>query len=803
MKKQKKIFSSEKVMPRFNLLMWVFFGLGILILIKAAYVMFVERDYWMTVSRIYVSNSKPLPATRGNILAADGQVLATSLPEYLICLDPFSGEQDSLRKAKDQRWRDSMLVANVDTIARGLKRIIPEVDVAATKQRILDGRFKKKSHRILLHRSRISYIQLAEVKKLPLLNLGRNIGGFYTEDFRRRKNPYGRLAARTIGNLRRENDSALSGLELAYDSVLSGRPGSYHRKKLAGKTINMIDTLAVDGSDVVTTLDIGFQDYMEKVLGQQLEHLGATAGMCILMEVATGDIKAMSSLSRLAGGGYAEIDPRAVTNMMEPGSVFKPMSLMVALDDGKITMASTVNTGNGVREMHGRKMRDSNWRKGGDGILAVPDIIKKSSNVGVSVLIDNAYANNPDAFVDGLQRIGVMEDLHIPIPGYKVPRIRHKRDNPDRWYGTTLPWMSIGYETQVPPISTLTFYNGVANGGRLVRPRFVTAIKRGDEVEQEFPVVVLREQMCKPETLRGIQQCLEGVVGKNSGTGKLAYSKYFPVAGKTGTAQIWSKGGFSSNYLVSFAGYFPANAPKYSMIVCIEKTAPAYGGLHCCPVFKSIAEYVMSRELNTSYKAAIDSTEHRGLLPLMQGGNIAQLNTVLTAFKLPYNEPAMTPGLAWGYNAGGQRAIDIRIDAQQDGIPNVVGYGLRDAVYRLERMGVKVKFTGMGRVVKQSLKPGTALRPGMLMQLILSTDAKFDPKDLDFAMMGNDSAKKDSGKVTPKSPPAVSNPPAKSETPKPTPEPTKPSKPAAATASTQTKPSNKPKPAADTSKKKN
>lgn len=397
---------------------------------------------------------------------------------------------------------------------------------------------------------------------------------------------------------------------------------------------------------------------------------------------------------------------------------------MVAMEDGKINMNTTCNTGNGIREMYGRKMRDSDWRKGGNGVLTVPEIIKKSSNVGVSTLIDNAYASNPDQFVAGLQRIGIMEDLHIPIPGYKKPRIRYRKDNPDRWYGTTLPWMSIGYETQIPPISTLTFYNGVANGGRLVAPRFVTEARRGDEVVQEFPTVVLREKMCKPEVLRNIQICLEGVVGKNTGTGKLAYSKYFSVAGKTGTAQIWSKGGFASNYLVSFAGYFPADRPRYSMIVCIEKGAPAYGGIHCCPVFKKIAEGVMAKNHKTNYEAAIDTTALRTAPPMMQSGNLVALSEVLKELKLPHrNNYHTSEGLAWGQPLN-QGSLLLNNESTQKGLPSVIGYGLRDAVYRLERMGVKVKVSGFGRVVAQSLPPGTPIKAGMVVQIQLSMEKK-------------------------------------------------------------------------------
>lgn len=712
---------------RYCVVLALFVFASLIILVKTAYIMFVQHDYWMAVSTKFESRFKPLAATRGNILSADGQVLATSLPEYRIYLDPMSWEPDSARRVKDQIVRDSILTTKMDSMLTGMKRIIPDLDIEKTRAAILKGRAQQK-HNISLYPKRVTYIQLTELKKVPLLNLPIGKSGFTTEEFRRRKNPYGRLAIRTIGNLRSENDEALNGLELAFDSVLSGKPGVCHRQKVANRYINLVDTPAVDGCDVVTTIDVGMQDLTEKVLGNQLRAIGARAGMCILMEVQTGNVKAMSSLSRLENGNYAEIDPRAVTNMMEPGSVFKPMSFMVAMDDGKINMNTTCNTGNGIREMHGRKMRDSDWRKGGNGVLTVPEIIKKSSNVGVSTLIDNAYASNPDQFVSGLQRIGIMEDLHIPIPGYKKPRIRYRRDNPDRWYGTTLPWMSIGYETQIPPIYTLTFYNGVANGGKLVAPRFVTEVRRGNEVVQEYPTVVLRERMCKPEVLRNIQICLEGVVGKNTGTGKLAYSKNFAIAGKTGTAQIWSKEGFASNYLVSFAGYFPADRPRYSMIVCIEKGAPAYGGIHCCPVFKKVAEGVMAKNRKTDYKAAIDTTALRTVPPMMQNGNLVTLSQVLNELQVPHrNNYRTSEGLAWGAPAH-QGTVMLNNETSSKGLPSVIGYGLRDAVYRLERMGVKVKVTGMGRVVAQSLPAGTPIKPKMVVKIALSMEHKI-PED--------------------------------------------------------------------------
>ena len=746
-------YNTRRVLARYKFIGFLFGFFGLVILFKAAYLMTVDRDYWLAVNAKFESEYKPLPATRGNILSADGQLLATSLPEYRIFLDPMSWERDPVKREKDQKRRDSILTHCMDSIVNGMHQIIPDLDPQALRRRIIEGRRKKKHNIALYSQKRVTHLQLLELKKLPLFRLSVGMGGFRYEEFRRRKNPYGNLAARTVGKLRSDNDSALSGLELAFDTELSGRPGVCHREKVSNRYIDVVDTTAEDGCDVVTTLDVSMQDLTEKVLGDQLRQLNARAGMCILMEVATGDVKAISSLSRLSDGSYAEIEPRAVTNMMEPGSVFKPMSFMVAMDDGKITMNSTYDTGSGVKDIYGRKMRDADWRKGGNGVMTVPEIIKRSSNVGVSGLIDRAYGRDPDKFVEGLQRIGIMEDLHIPIPGYRVPRIRYKRDNAAKWYGTTLSWMSIGYETQVPPISTLTFYNGVANGGKLVQPRFVTEIRRNDEVIKEFPVVVLREKMCKDQTLRDIQTCLEGVIGKNSGTGKAAYSKYFRMAGKTGTAQIWSKHGFAANYLVSFAGYFPADRPKYSMIVCIEKTAPAYGGAHCGPVFKKIAETVMARDLNPDYRTARDSTEQLHSLPFMAAGNLNALNNVLTGIGMGHQGlPVTASGIVWGYNAGEDKRIILSQEAASQGMPSLIGYGLRDAVYRLERMGLRVKATGVGHVVRQSIAPGTKVQRGMRVGLLLSLNDDrhlSENEDLAFRRMyGLPIEKKDSTQKT-------------------------------------------------------
>lgn len=527
---------------------------GIAVIAKAFYIMTVEKDYWIAVSQRYVNEDEPVPPTRGNILASGGEVLAASLPEYKLYMDFMSWEKNPKRLAKAQHRRDSILYATVDSIAWGMKEIFPEIDPAEFRAHLLKGR-EKKSHHWPLYKKRVSYIQLRRVKQLPLFRLSANAGGFHTEEFKTRKNPYGRLAIRTIGDLYKGKDSARTGLELSFDSILRGKPGRAHRQKVLNSYLTIVDQPAEDGCDIVTTLDVGMQDICEKALSDKLTEINANSGVCILMEVATGDIKAMTSLRRMADGTYQEINADAVKNLYEPGSVFKPMSFLVGMDDGFITMDQTVDVGCGIKEMYGRKMRDANWRSGGSGVVTVPQILQKSLNVGVSTLIDRYYHQDPKKFVEGIYRIGVAEDLKIPIPGYARPRIRMPKADGSNWSKTALPWMSIGYETQIPPITTVNFYNGIANNGKMLRPRLVKAIKRGDEIIKEFPVEVLREQMAKPEAVKNIQDCLESVV--SVGLGKKAGSKHFKTSGKTGTAQIWTKNGFTSQYLVSFAGYFP------------------------------------------------------------------------------------------------------------------------------------------------------------------------------------------------------------------------------------------------------
>ena len=585
-------FPVKQVTKRYAVIGSVLVLAGLSILGKAIYIMTVEKNFWEQVNDRFIKESEEVIPTRGNILADDGEVLAASLPEYKLYMDFMSWEKDPKRRAKEQFNRDSLLHAKMDSICTGVHRILPDINPAEFKELLLKGR-EKESHHWLLYKKRVSYITYRQLKQLPLFKMSANVGGFHTEEFKMRKNPFGHLAARTIGDLYKTDGKPRTGLELSFDSILHGEKGSAHRQKVLNRYLTIIDKPAVDGYDVMTTLNVGMQDICEKALSDKLTEIDANSGVCILMEVGTGDIKAMTSLRRMADGSYQEINADAVKNLYEPGSVFKPMSFLVGMDDGYIHMTDIVDVGCGIKEMYGRKMRDANWRSGGSGVVTVPQILQKSLNVGVSTLIDRAYHDNPRKFVEGIYRIGVAEDLKIPIPGYAKPRIRMPKADGSNWSKTALPWMSIGYETQIPPITTVNFYNGIANNGKLLRPRLVKAILHNGEVVKEYPVVVLREHMAKAEAVKNIQDCLESVV--SVGLGKKAGSPYFHVSGKTGTAQVWTKSGFASQYLVSFAGYFPSEKPLYSCIVCIQKGAPASGGGMCAPVFKRVAETVMAQ----------------------------------------------------------------------------------------------------------------------------------------------------------------------------------------------------------------
>ena len=696
--------------------------IGVAIVVKAGITMFAERQYWQDVADRFVKENVTVKPNRGNIISSDGKLMASSLPEYRIYMDFMSGEKDEKRRKKDQARRDSILTANMDSICIGLHKIFPDKSAAQFKAHLKKGR-QAKSRNYLIYPKRISYIQYKEVKRLPVFCLNRYKGGFKELAYNQRKKPFGSLAARTLGDVYADTaKGARNGIELAFDTILKGRDGLTHRQKVMNKYLNIVDVPPVDGCDLISTIDVGMQDICEKALVDKLKELNAFVGVVVLMEVATGEVKAIVNMTKGKDGNYYEMRNNAISDMLEPGSTFKTASIMVALEDGKITPDYVVDTGNGQMPMHGRVMKDWNWRRGGYGKLTVTEILEVSSNVGTSYIIDHFYGSNPQKYIDGLRRMSIDQPLHLQIAGEGKPNIRGPKER-SYFSKTALPWMSIGYETQVPPLNILTFYNAIANNGVSIRPKFVKAAVKDGEIVKEYPTEVINPKICSDKTLAQIREILQKVVGE--GLAKPAGSKQFHVYGKTGTAQI-SQGaaGYKAgvtNYLVSFCGYFPSEAPKYSMIVSIQKPGPtASGGLMAGSVFSKIAERVYAKDLRLPLTSAIDT--NTVVIPHVKAGEMRQTQRVLEELNINIQgKIADSRKEVWGSTHAAPQAVVLESRGiMQNFVPSVIGMGAKDAVYLLESKGLKVNLVGVGKVKSQSIANGTIIRKGQTITLTMN-----------------------------------------------------------------------------------
>ena len=701
-------FNKDKVMPRYFAIAVVFTLIGFAVVGKAMYIMTAKKDYWTQVASRLKRDSVSVKPTRGNILSCDGQLMAGSIPEYKLFVDFQAGATDSVGNHN----RDSLWEANIDSLCYGLNQIFPSRSVAEFKANLLEGKRKVMKNGTVGARHwavwprRVDYNTFCEVHKLPIFRESIGKGGFHWETFNARKRPFGSLAGRTIGDVYIAKDSAKNGLELSYDSILRGTNGLMHRRKVLSKYLDIPVLNPFDGADIVTTIDVSMQDLAERALVDELKLVNGEMGVAILMEVKTGDVKAIVNMQRADDGEYYEMVNNAISHRCEPGSVFKVASFLVALDDGVVDTTFTIPTGCGIMEMHGRAMKDHNWRRGGYGTINVARALEVSSNIGVSYVIDKFYGSNPTKYVQGLYRVGIHEDLKLPLVGYHPPYIRmpdtKTTDRAKYWSKTTLPWMSIGYETQIAPINTVAFYNAIANNGKLMQPRFVKQLVKDGQVIKEFEPVVLKEQIAKPKTIKLMQTILEHVVSQ--GLGRKAGSKSFKVAGKTGTAQVADQYGSyhsgTTRYWLSFAGFFPADNPRYTCIVCIKKSGlPASGGGMSGVVFHHIAEGVMAQNVKRRVDDARDSSSI--FKPAIKQGNSEAAEYVLT-----------------GLNIKEKPQLQQKKESSQI-IPDVTGMGARDAVFALEKRGVRDVIKGRGKVKSQSLYAGTAVKQGMKCELYL------------------------------------------------------------------------------------
>ncbi|MBP1618304.1 MAG: Cell division protein FtsI [Bacteroidetes bacterium] len=695
-------------------------------------IMYFEGDLWREIGKKEtVKTDRTILPRRGNIYASDGRVLATSQPLYGVYMDFHANG-----------LVDTILLDSIDLISRALAKQFPDRSVQAYK-RILESnlkisieekkelekarkekskaKIKLKTRYVRIIRKDVNYLELKAIQKMPFLRQRSTKSGLIAEEKAMRMKPFGALAGRTVGSIYKDIErGGSSGLELKYDSILSGVKGRKNRQRIGGQWIDVVETPAQDGWDIKTTLDVDIQDITEKSLYARLKELDAESGCAIVMETATGEVKAISNLDRMAEGVYAERNPNAFSYMAEPGSTFKIASIMVALEDGIVTPSDSFFVGSGVFRYKGKDVRDYDWRKGKDhGYQTVSQGIQHSSNVVVSKVILKGYENNPTRYVQHLHDLGITRRIEWDVPlhgkeGRSIIRFPSDKSNP--WSKTTLAWMSFGYETQIPPMYILMFYNGIANGGKMIKPFFTKEFLKDGKVMKEFQTEVINPSLCSERTLSEIKTMLLKVV--TDGTGKSVASPYFSIAGKTGTAMIASKGGYEG-YYVSFCGYFPAESPKYTIFVGIRKPhgSPS-GGLMSGVVFKNIAEELYARNMRMPIDSGRNDSVGIKLLPLVKNGWFTDIRKVLSTLNIGFSQ-AMGGG-SWVQSNTSERNIEIRSMATPKGtIPDVKGMGARDAVYLLENLGVKVKLNGRGKVTNQSLTPGSRAIRGSYVSLQL------------------------------------------------------------------------------------
>lgn len=713
-----------EIAPKSNRILFCYFLVVLLlgliavgILLRTFDTAFVEKEKWEKVAESQKRPNRLILPGRGNIYSSDGKLMATSVPRYYTYID-FRADGFSVDTFLSSK------VNGVDSLSVYLSRKFKNRTPAGYKAHLLRG-LKSKSRQYPVYEGRASYIDLKEMKKFPFLRLSRYKSGFYTKEMVQRQKPFGTLASRTIGDIYGEIEAGgvtkgKNGLELQYDSLLRGEPGVSSVRRVGGGWTNVVEIEPVDGMDIRTTIDINIQDITEKSLVDMLKKIDAESGTAVVMEVATGEVKAITNMGRIREGAYAETKNHAVADEIEPGSTFKVASMMVALEDGICQPSDTVDVGKGIYMYKGARMTDHNMNKGGYGRISAEQAIWYSSNIGVAKIILKGYEKNPTKYVEGLYKLGLTIPLNLEIPGAGRAKIRMPNDTTLYWSKTTLPWMSFGYETQIPPIYTLTFFNAIANGGKMVRPMFTKEIMHNGKTVQSFSTEVLKSSICSDNTLAIIKDMLLGVVEK--GTGKAVHSDIIRIAGKTGTAQIASGGVYrTSGHQVAFCGYFPADEPKYSCIVVIRRPRIGYpsGGTMSGGVVKAIAEKVYASHMSFDVRD-MERDSLAVILPAAKNGNLEALENVLDKLDVNVNTDSLETKWVVAKREEGEEELHLRDLTIREGlVPNVIGMGAKDAVFLLESAGLRVVLDGMGRVSSQSMGAGTRIAKGQTIRLTL------------------------------------------------------------------------------------
>ena len=701
----------NEVLIRVYIVLAMFVVLAIVIFGKAVYLQVAEGEKWRERGKQQYVQSRPVEAERGNIITEDGFLLATSIPFFDIRFDPIAVDEDEFNK-------------NIDSLAYALAHYVDTTyTVGGMKDRLIAER--DSSNRYILIKRKVSYPEMQRISRFPIFNKGRYGGGFIAERRAVRNKPFGGLASRTIGSAR--EGITPYGLEGYFNDILKGQEGLRPMMRMPnGQYIPINDLTEIEpktGDDIVTTIDVNIQDVTQSALMRALKYHRADYGTAIVMEVKTGAIKAIANIGQVKHQNrtdWYEVYNYAVGTAIEPGSTYKLATMMALLEDGHVELYDSVALDKGRAEFYEETMEDASYHA--LDMATVKKSFEISSNVGLARLVQKYYGSG-ESSVKGADAANYIKrlkqfNLHLPtgieIAGEGVPYLKDPANLQDNWSGTTLPWMAIGYELEITPLQLLNLYNTVANDGTMMKPYLVSAIQRYGETVKRIKPTIVKKQIASESTINKVQLLLESVV--EQGTAYKLKSNRYRFAGKTGTAQLdYQKISSRSElkYRASFAGYFPAENPVYSCIVVItnpDKDYGIYGGEVAGPVFREIADncFLSKIELQKAVNDEPKPVYAHSKLPPTQIGNRQDLETVMRYLDLPHETHT---NAHWAVSkAEGDTLLVQKRTIRKEIVPNVVGMGLRDALYVTENLGLRVRVDGIGKVVRQSIIPGTPIK---------------------------------------------------------------------------------------------
>jgi cell division protein FtsI (penicillin-binding protein 3) len=660
---------------------------------KVLKIQYKEGDALREMSLKTHIKEEKLMSDRGNIYSEDGTLLVSSTPRFDLRWDLKVVDGDTLR-------------AYINVIADGLAKTLKTNSSDYFRTKILSAH--KRKDRYFLIAKGVKYYEYQTIRNLPILNKKKNKGGFIVESKSQRDNPYKMLALRTLG-LWRENATNV-GLEHSYNEVLQGEEGSRVLRKSTGNVWIPIEDMIIDpinGKDIVTTIDINIQDVTEAALMESLMKHGCQFGTAIVMETKTGKIKAIANLGRRDDGSYFE-DYNYALVLSEPGSTFKLMSLLALIDDGYVNVNDLVNVEGGLKRFGKQRVRDDHM---GMGTVTIEKAFAASSNVAFAKLVDQYYSKNPMKYIKHLQDLKLNKKTGIDIAGESTPVIKTTQSKSWNKF-TSLPWIAYGYESLISPLHTLMVYNAVANNGKMMKPYLVSEIKEYGKVIQAIEPTVLVERVAKESTIAQLKQAMEAVV--ENGTGKSVKSKLYKSGGKTGTAQVADhKISYADGVKQgSFVGYFPAEDPQYTIMVLVRSVPHGayYGAVVAAPVFKTIADKLYASHIGGWAPPKDEYSKTKQIV--VKDGNVDDFKQLSQILGLGNVNDITAEGFAKRVKVDNQQDKWVTVQVERGKVPNVMGMGLKDALYMLEMAGLNVRIVGQGKVVHQSLSPNTIIKKG-------------------------------------------------------------------------------------------